>query len=513
MAVGRHVGDEQRVAAGVGDDRVGVVGRDAHERGDLVAVEAAQLEACDGGRALQIGEQRGQVGVEVGRGVPRRGHDEQARPTGRADELAEDVAGRGRRPVQVLDHEQGRRRRRGRRQPVPDPVDHRRGCGQVVRTRCGRTARRRGAHDATSSGHADRRRRRPHRRWPGRTARTVAPRPRSRHRTAPAHRRRAPRPPARRRGGSCPSPPRRPRPPTGCARPPRACHRSRSRSRSATRPTKPAGSASSSSAGGSSAAGTGVCGRRPSAGAPDEVAPVGRVELAQQRRHVRLHGALRDEQRGRDLGVRPALHDQVEDLGLPPRDTPVRCGSSPPDRVEVRRRQEERRLRAEATQLHRPDVDQVPSRRQRARHDGRRRLRSPPPRHRGRPRADGRPDSPPDRSSRRRARPPRPCARPHECGSPPRPATPRSRTATCSRCAARSASVARVNTENVESPSPRAFNTVPPSPSTAAVTSSSWRASATAIASGARSHSSVEPTTSVSTNETTPVGNAPTDPA
>ncbi len=84
------------------------------------------------------------------------------------------------------------------------------------------------------------------------------------------------------------------------------------------------------------------------------------------------------------------------------------------------------------------------------------------------------------------------------------------RIATCNWCAARKASVARVKTENVESPSPRDFNTAPPAPVTTIETSSSWRANATSIASGACSHNSVEATTSVSTNETTPVGNAPT---
>ena len=361
------------------------------------------------------------------------------------------------------------------RQPVPDAVDHRRGRGQVVRTRCGPTGGA-GEHTRHLDRHGRRRRRRPHRRWPGRTARTVAPRPRSRHRTAPAHRRRAPRPPARRRGGSCPSRPRRPRPRAGCARPTATRHRSRSSSRSATRPTNPAGSASSSSAGGSSGGDTGVSGagraraRRTRSRRSDASSLRSSDDTCDSTVRSEMNNARRD------LGVRPALHDQVEDLGLPPRDTPVRCGSSPPDRVEIRRRQEERRLRTEAAQLHRPDVDQCPIPPAARPTRWRPRPRSPPPRHRERRHADGQPDSPPDRSSRRRARPPRPCARPHECGSPPSAGHSSARTATCSRCAARNASVARVNTENVESPSPRAFNTVPPSPSTAAVTSSSWRA-------------------------------------
>ncbi len=155
MPVGGDVSDEQRVAAGVGDDRVGVVGINADERGDIVAVETTHLEAGDGGGTLQIGEQRDQVLVEIGGGVPRRGHDEQPRPTGRADEVADDVSGRGRRPVQVLDHKQGRSRRREARQPVADPVDHSRGCLQVVRSWCGRPGGA-GEHGQHLDGHADR---------------------------------------------------------------------------------------------------------------------------------------------------------------------------------------------------------------------------------------------------------------------------------------------------------------------------------------------------------------------
>ena len=41
-----------------------------------------------------------------------------------------------------------------------------------------------------------------------------------------------------------------------------------------------------------------------------------RPELAEQRRHVRLHRALRDVQPGRDLGVRQMLADEPEHLGL-----------------------------------------------------------------------------------------------------------------------------------------------------------------------------------------------------
>ena len=227
---------------------------------------------------------------------------------------------------------------------------------------------------------------------------------------------------------------------------------------------------------------------------------------------MRLDGALRDEQRGGDLGVRPALHDQVQHLGLPPRDAPVRCASSSPDRVELRCREEQRRLRAEATQLHRPDVDQVPSHRQSARHDRRRRSA-----HHHLTTVSGTTQTchPIDRRPEVVAVALDRFAGVHSGSNRITAAAGHrsARTAACSRCAARSASVARVNTENVESPSPRAFSTVPPAPSTAAVTSSSWRASATVISSGARSHSSVESTTSVSTNETTPVGNAATCPA
>ena len=228
---------------------------------------------------------------------------------------------------------------------------------------------------------------------------------------------------------------------------------------------------------------------------------------------MRLHGALGDEQARRDLGVRPALHDEVEDLGLPPRDTPVRVvvvaarsnrGPAPPRGTPTADRGPE----APAARRRPAPIPPATPRTRSPRSP-----RSPPPLHPERPHAAGSPVSPLDRSSRHHARPPRPCAPPPVCGSPLRPATPRR--------APRPAAGARRATHRSPAGTPRtssrshhaAFNTVPPSASTAAVSSSSWRASAFAISSGARSRSSVEPTTSVSTNETTPVGNAPTDPA
>ena len=72
--------------------------------------------------------------------------------------------------------------------------------------------------------------------------------------------------------------------------------------------------------------------------------------------------------------------------------------------------------------------------------------------------------------------------------------------------AAATASVARTNTENVESPSPFAFSSQPPWLATQSAISSSWRVKARSIAAAERSHSAVEPTTSLSRNVTTPDG-------
>ncbi len=63
-----------------------------------------------------------------------------------------------------------------------------------------------------------------------------------------------------------------------------------------------------------------------------------------------------------------------------------------------------------------------------------------------------------------------------------------------------------VNTDMVESPSPLCFNSTPPAEATAVATNSSWRASASAIACGERSHNPVEPSMSVSRNVTVPDG-------
>jgi hypothetical protein len=51
-----------------------------------------------------------------------------------------------------------------------------------------------------------------------------------------------------------------------------------------------------------------------------ELAPVGDAELAQQRRHVGLHGPDRDEHPVGDLGVGKVLPDRGQHLGLPLRD-------------------------------------------------------------------------------------------------------------------------------------------------------------------------------------------------
>ena len=114
--IGRHVGDEQRVAAGLGDDRLGLLRR----RGRRAGRPRRGPRPCSGsrrtdGRAFEVGEQRGEVGVEVGLGVAGRDDDQQRRPVRPAGEVAHDVPRRRRRPVEVLDDEQQRRRGGARR--------------------------------------------------------------------------------------------------------------------------------------------------------------------------------------------------------------------------------------------------------------------------------------------------------------------------------------------------------------------------------------------------------------
>ncbi len=79
--------------------------------------------------------------------------------------------------------------------------------------------------------------------------------------------------------------------------------------------------------------------------------------------------------------------------------------------------------------------------------------------------------------------------------------------------AASTAAGAESNTETVESPSPIDLIRLPPRASTASAISSSWRTSASAIASGCDSHSAAEPSMSEQQNVTTPVGSAADQPA
>ena len=84
------------------------------------------------------------------------------------------------------------------------------------------------------------------------------------------------------------------------------------------------------------------------------------------------------------------------------------------------------------------------------------------------------------------------------------------------RLAASAASIAagaESKTETVESPPPIALIRLPPRAWTASAISSSWRTSASAIASGWDSHSAVEPSRSEQQNVTTPVGNPAAQPA
>jgi hypothetical protein len=79
--------------------------------------------------------------------------------------------------------------------------------------------------------------------------------------------------------------------------------------------------------------------------------------------------------------------------------------------------------------------------------------------------------------------------------------------------AASTAAGAESNTDMVESPPPVDLIRLPPRASTASAISSSWRTSASAIASGSDSHNAVEPLISEQQNVTTPVGSAVDQPA
>ena len=75
--VAQHLTHEERVALGLGVQRPGeveagllevVAGGHRHEAGDLVAVEAVQVEPLDAGLAAEVGERVGErvAAVEVG---------------------------------------------------------------------------------------------------------------------------------------------------------------------------------------------------------------------------------------------------------------------------------------------------------------------------------------------------------------------------------------------------------------------------------------------------------------
>ena len=118
---------EQRVslAARVEALDQGVVGRCAEDvaelLGQLVAAQAGEVDP-QRPRALELGQQRAQ-GMAAMQLVGPVGREHQQRRGGeRGGEEAQERAGRGVRPVQVLDHEQERRRRaRSRRAPRAAP--------------------------------------------------------------------------------------------------------------------------------------------------------------------------------------------------------------------------------------------------------------------------------------------------------------------------------------------------------------------------------------------------------
>jgi hypothetical protein len=106
--------DEERVAVGAREDLVdlGRVGFGGEDSGDLTAdfgaAETAEFDTADGAQPVEFGEQRAQrvAAVDVVGAVG--GDDEEAAAAERAEEVGEEVAGRGVGPVQVLQEDDDR---------------------------------------------------------------------------------------------------------------------------------------------------------------------------------------------------------------------------------------------------------------------------------------------------------------------------------------------------------------------------------------------------------------------
>ena len=107
----QHLLDEERVAGGAVLERAGERGV-ADEDGGLGLAEPRERDALHDLLAAEVGEQAGRaagVGLRVAQG-----HEhEQRRAVQAADDVAQEQQRRPPRPLEVLDHEQQRPRRRG----------------------------------------------------------------------------------------------------------------------------------------------------------------------------------------------------------------------------------------------------------------------------------------------------------------------------------------------------------------------------------------------------------------
>ena len=108
----QHLLDEERVARGAALERAGELGV-ADERGGLRLAEPGQRDALDDLLAAEVGEQARGRAAGLGLGVAQGDEHQQRRAVQAADDVAQEQQRRPPRPLEVLEHEQQRPRRRG----------------------------------------------------------------------------------------------------------------------------------------------------------------------------------------------------------------------------------------------------------------------------------------------------------------------------------------------------------------------------------------------------------------
>ena len=130
--VAQHLTDEERVALGLGVQRRGeipaalgelVTGDVRHEAGDLVLVEALEVEAVDAGLAPEVAEHVRERMAAVEVGVAVRAEEEHAHRRRRPEQVTEQDERRLVGPVQVVEHEHHGRRGRDLGEQVGDRVE------------------------------------------------------------------------------------------------------------------------------------------------------------------------------------------------------------------------------------------------------------------------------------------------------------------------------------------------------------------------------------------------------